>query len=402
MCYVWRAMADRAELVRRARDLVPRMRKLARRTETLRRIPEETIQALHATGAMRAAQPERYGGLGLPFDVVFDVAAELGRGCGSTAWCYSIWASHNWLAGMFPEQAQEEYWANGCDTLSSTSFNPSRGHVEKVHGGFRVSGRWDFASGVDAADWMLIVGNYGDVALMLMLPKADYVIQDTWFVSGLLGTGSKDVVINDAFVPDHRALPMQDMRDARTPGRKFHDTANYRIPLRSILSFTLASPVLGMAQGAVEGFEFGRQGSEAAGLQMRLAESAAEIAAARALMQADTREIFAKAEREEMPTFGRRILSAAPRPANEYGAAFSVDDRVRYRRDQVYVSRLAVRAVDRLFEASGGHSIFANGELQRFHRDIHAATHHASLSWDGVAEQYGRVRMGLDPSSIDL
>lgn len=395
-------MADRAGLVRRARDLVPRIRKLARRTETLRRIPEETIQALHATGAIRAAQPERYGGLGLPFDVVFDVAAELGRGCGSTAWCYSIWASRNWLAGMFPEQAQEDYWTSGCDTLSSTSLNPARGRVEQVQGGYRVSGKWDFASGVDAADWMLIVGNCGDVALMLMLPKTDYKVQDTWFVSGLLGTGSKDVVLNDVFIPEYRTMPMQDMRDALTPGRTFHDTANYRIPLHSILPFTLASPVLGIAQGSLEAFERARQGSESPAIQMRLAESAAEIAAARALMQADTREIFAKAEREEMPTVGGRISSAAPRPAHEYGAAFSVDDRVRYRRDQVYVSRLAVRAVDRLFEASGGHSIFATEALQRFHRDIHAATHHASLAWDGVAEQYGRVRLGLDPSSVDL
>ena len=381
MCYVWRAMADRAELVQRARDLVPRIRKLARRTETLRRIPEEAVQALHATGAMRAAQPERYGGLGLSFDVVFDVAAELGRGCGSTAWCYSIWASHNWLAGMFPEQAQEEYWACGCDTLSSTSFNPARGRVERVRGGYRVSGRWDFASGVDAADWMLVVGNCDGAALMLMLPKKDYVIKDTWFVSGLLGTGSKDVVVDDVFVPEYRAAPVQDMRDARTLGRTFHNTANYRIPLRSILSFTLASPVLGMAQGALESFELARQETASPAIQMRLAESAAEIAAARALMQTDTREIFARAERDEMPT---------------------TDDRVRYRRDQVYVSRLAVRAVDRLFEANGGHSIFATEELQRFHRDIHAATHHASLAWDGVAEQYGRVRLGLEPNSVDL
>ena len=284
-------MADRAKLVQRARNLVRQIRNLARRTETLRRIPEETVQDLRAAGALRAAQPERYGGLGLPFDAVFDVAAELGRGCGSTAWCYSIWASHNWLAGMFPEQAQEEYWANGCDSLSSTSFNPVRGRVEQAQGGYRVSGKWDFASGVDAADWMLIVGNCDDVALMLMLPKTDYAVQDTWFVSGLLGTGSKDVVVNDVFVPEHRAVPMQDMRDALTPGRTFHDTANYRIPLRSILSFTLGSPVLGMAQGALEAFERARQGAASPAIQMRLAESAAEIAAARALMQADSREI---------------------------------------------------------------------------------------------------------------
>ena len=188
-------------------------------------------------------------------------------------------------------------------------------------------------------------------------------------------------MVNDAFVPGHCVLPMQDMRDVCTPGRTFHDTANYRIPLRSILSFTLASPVLGMAQGTVENFECAREGSEVSSLHIRLAESAVEVDAARSLMQADTQEIFARAERDEMPT---------------------VDDRVRYRRDQVYVSRLAIRAVDRLFEADGGHSLFSEQALQRLHRDIHAAAHHVSLAWDGVAEQYGRVYLGLAPTGVDL
>ena len=109
---------------------------------------------------------------------------------------------------MFPEQAQEEYWANGCNTLSSTSFNPALGRVDSVQGEYKVSGKWDFASGVDAADWMLVMGNCDGTALMLTPPKTDYVVRDTWFVSGLLGTGSKDVVINDAFVLGHRVLPM--------------------------------------------------------------------------------------------------------------------------------------------------------------------------------------------------
>ena len=127
-------MTDRGELV-------PKLRERAVRTERLRRLPEETVRGLHATGALRAAQPAIFGGLGLNFDSVFDVAAELGRGCGSTAWCYSIWASHNWIAGMFPREAQEEYWSKSYDTLSSTSFNPSRGQVVPANGGYRVSGR---------------------------------------------------------------------------------------------------------------------------------------------------------------------------------------------------------------------------------------------------------------------
>ena len=374
-------MTERSEIIQRAIDLVPRLRDRAQRTERLWRLPEETVRELHETEAVRAAQPSRFGGLGLNFDAVFDVAAELGRGCGSTAWCYSIWASHNWIAGMFPEQAQEEYWAKSYDTLSSTSFNPSRGQVVADNGGFRVTGRWDFASGVDASDWMLLVGTGPEEPLMLMIPREDYAIEDTWFVSGLRGTGSKDVLVDGAFVPAHRTVPMSVLREARSPGRTVHATPNYRIPLRSILSFTLASPILGMAQGAVEVFEGARHPGETSGIHLRLAESAAEVAAARGLILRDTKEIFDRAEGGGMP---------------------SVDDRVRYRRDQAYAARLAVRAVDRLFEASGGHSLFDTEPLQRFHRDIHAASHHTSMTWDKVAEQYGRVRLGLEPSSIDL
>lgn len=384
-------MTDREELVRRAAELVPALRERAARAEKLRQPLKEIIDALHAAGLLRAAQPARFGGLGLDFDVVFDVAAELGRGCGSTAWCYSIWASHNWLAGMFPERAQEEYWAGSPDTLSSTSFNPSRGRVTPVEGGYQVSGQWDFSSGCDAASWALVIGNGPDGPLMLMLPKCDYRIEDVWFVSGLRGTGSKDIVIENAFVPDYRSVSMQDLREARSPGRAVHNTPNYRIPLRSILSFTLSAPIVGMAQGAVETFEAymrvgvsareGKKLAQAASIQMRLGEAAAEVWAARSITQQDCQEIFAKARRSEAPT---------------------LDDRARYRRDQAYVAKLCVQAVNRLFEASGGHALFDSSPLQRFHRDIHAAAHHFSLSWDAVAEQYGRARLGLLLNSSDV
>ena len=374
-------MTDRTELVRRAAELVSMLRDQATNTEKKRRLPQEIIDAFHTTGILRAATPTRFGGYGLDFDVVFDVAAELGRGCGSSGWCYTIWASHNWIAGMFPEQAQKEYWAESPDTLSSTSFNPARGTVTATDGGYRVSGRWDFASGCDAASWMLIVGNGPEGPLMLLVPKADYEIEDTWFVSGLRGTGSKDITIEDAFVPKHRGVLLEDMREARAPGRSVHDTANYRIPLRSILTFTLAAPIVGMAQGAVETFEADKHLADVPSVHMRLGEAAAEVQAARLIMRHDSREIFARAEHNGMPT---------------------LDDRVRYRRDQAYVAKLCVQAVNRLFEASGGQSLFDSNAIQRFHRDVHAASHHVSLSWDNVSEQYGRVRLGLEPTSQEF
>ena len=144
-------MVNREELVRRARELVPALRERAGSTEKLRQIPQETLADFHASGILRAAQPARFGGYDIDYPVVLDIAAELGRGCGSSAWCYGIWAAHNWVAGMFPEKAQEDYWSESSDVLSSTSIDPSRAHVTSVKDGYQLSGRWSFSSGCDAA-----------------------------------------------------------------------------------------------------------------------------------------------------------------------------------------------------------------------------------------------------------
>lgn len=384
-------MTDREELTRQASAMVESLRERASKAEELRRIPRETVDELQSSGLIRVAQPARFGGMGMDFDVAFDIAAELGRGCGSSAWCYSVWASHNWLLGMFPEETQREVWADSPEVLTSTSFNPAGGKVSLAEGGYRVSGRWDFASGCDEAGWVLLVGNGPEGLLWLLLPRRDYAIEDTWFVSGLRGTGSKDVVIEDVFVPQRHTLQVAEIREARTPGRDLHDTANYRIPLRSLLSFTLVAPVLGMAQGMLEAFEANtlrglasRRANrlmEIPGLQMRLAEASAEIRAAGLLMRHDCRELFARARRGEMPT---------------------LEERARYRLDQSYVARLCARAVDRLFAASGGHALMDSSPMQRFHRDVHAAANHISLSWDATAIQYGGILLGVEVREPDL
>lgn len=379
-------MPIREELVRRAASLVPILRERAAKTEQRRQIPPETIEDLKAAQLITVAQPQSCGRMGLDFDVVFDIAAELGRGCGSTAWCYGIWASHNWLVALFPEKAQKEYWSEDPCTLASTSFNAARGNATVAPGGYRLSGHWDFSSGCDPAQWVLLIANGPETPMMLLLPLQDYTIKDTWFVSGLKGTGSKDILVDDVFVPEHRSVPMPLLREGNAPGRQVHNTANQRIPMQSILPYTLASPIIGMARGAVETFEerishgaSGREGnplSQIASYHLRLAESAAEVDAAQLIMRRDCREIMKRAHRDELP---------------------SIDDRARYRRDHAYVTWLCVRAIDRLFEASGGHSLYDSSPMQRFHRDAHAASHHVGLNWDILAEQYGRVRAGLEP-----
>ena len=378
-------MVDRDELLHRAAGLVPALRERAAHAEDLRQIPQETVDDFHASGILKACQPARFGGYEIDYPVLLDIAAELGRGCGSSSWCYSIWASHNWLIGMFPEKAQQEYWADSADVLSSTSFNPTRAKVEAAPGGYKLSGHWDFSSGCDAADWAMLGGMTADGLRWFLVPRCDYTIEDTWFVSGMRGTGSKDIVIEETFVPEHRVGNVAAMREGQSPGRELHGSCNYQIPHSSMLSYTLVAPILGIAQGALDEFEeymvdriaytSGEKMGENPAVHIRLSEAEAEIHSARLIMKNDGDELFGQIRRGEMP---------------------SIAQRTRFRRNEAYVARLSTRAVDRLFEGSGGHVLFSSNPMQRCHRDAHAASHHFGIHWETQAEEYGRVRLGLE------
>lgn len=376
----------KAELLGRASRLVPVLKERAARTEQHRQMLPETIKDLVASGLIRIGNPDRYGGQGLDIDVAHAVAWELGRGCGSTAWCYSLWAVHNWWLGHFPEQAQEEFFASGPDTLFSSGLNPARGKGVPVDGGFRVSGRWSFSSGCDAASWAMVavLGAGPDALIWLLLPRSDYEIVDTWFASGMRGTGSKDVVVKDVFVPAHRALDANRAGDGDWNGWELHQRLSYRVPLRCLTGWDLAAPLIGVAQGAVDEFTARLRGTKGLGrtadsvpMQLRLAEAAAEVDAARTIHAQDIREILEKAER---------------------GETFTELDRARYRRDKGFLSRLCLQAVNRLFEAGGAGAVLESDPIQRFHRDAHSASHHAALVWDAAAENFGRLALGLGPS----
>jgi len=378
---------SRQELLRRAEQLVPVLRERATKTEQLRQIPPESVRDLLDSTLIRIGNPERYGGHGLEMDTAYDASFELGRGCGSTAWCYSLWTAHNWWLGHFSEKCQDEFFSTGPDTLFSSGLNPAGGRVEPVAGGFRVAGRWGFSSGCDAATWAMVAvtGARPGSMMWLLLPREDYEIVDTWFAAGMRGSGSKDVVIKDAFVPAHRAIDPERAGAHEKTGWEIHARLSYRVPLRCMAGWDLAAPLVGIAQGAIDEFSSrllrtsgpGRTADSVA-LQLRLAEAAAEVDAARALHRADIAEMLDRASR---------------------GDTFTDLDRARYRRDKAFVARLSVRAVDRLFEGGGARAILDSDPIQRCHRDVHGASHHAALSWDLVAEQFGRQALGLPPTA---
>jgi alkylation response protein AidB-like acyl-CoA dehydrogenase len=372
----------REELLGRAARLVSVLKARALRTEQLRHVPRETVDDLVGAGLIRIGNPERYGGHGLDVDLAHEVSFELSRGCGSTGWCYSLWTVHNWWLGHFPEPAQDEFFAAGPDTLFSSGLNPAGGTAEPVAGGFRVTGRWGFSSGCDAASWVMVAvpGPSPSDLRWLLLPRPDYDVVDTWFASGMRGSGSKDIVVKDAFVPAHRVVDPNRAGDGDATGFTLHRRLSYRVPLRCLTGWDLAAPLVGMAQGAIDDFVAGLVGTSGAGrtadavpLQLRVAEASAEVDAARALHRHDVHEMLEKAARDD---------------------PFTELDRARYRRDKAFVARLCVAAVNRLFDASGARGVLDSESIQRFHRDVHTASHHAALTWDTFAEQYGRSLLG--------
>ncbi|SUZ49811.1 uncharacterized protein METZ01_LOCUS2665 [marine metagenome] len=372
------------ELLRRASQLVPLLKERAAQTEELRRIPDDTIQDLLSSELHLIGVPQRFGGLDVDYGLMLEVAALLGSGCGSTSWCYSIWSAHSWLVGYWPLEAQEEVFGNSRDVLTSSSLNAGKSTMEKTASGFRLSGRWEFSSGCDAAQWVMVGTDVPEGRVWVLVPRSDYEISDTWFVSGLKGTGSKDIVIKDVSVPQHRILDRDRGGDEERNGWEIHQQIRYRLPLLVLLGWDLVAPMVGIAQGMIEGFTEGLTGSSGPGrtadsdaVQLRLSQASGELDAARALMRSDLRETFDKAQK---------------------GETFTTLERSRLRRDKAFIAQLCLRSVNRLFEFSGGHGIFESESLQRYHRDIQAAVRRDGFIMEIGGLQYGRVALGLDPN----
>ncbi|MDE1902687.1 MAG: acyl-CoA dehydrogenase [Alphaproteobacteria bacterium] len=375
---------------RRAEALLPRLRERAVETETLRRIPDATLADLHAAGLFRMLQPRRVGGSEAHYRALVDIGAIVGRACGSTAWVLTNLASHHWMLGMWPQPAQDEIWGgDGPDVLIGSAFAFPAGRASRVAGGWRLKGRWPFSSGIDPSRWTMIgalVEENGAAAepRVFVVPRGDYTIIDNWHAAGLAGTGSKDVAITDAFVPDHRSVTVGAIAGGPSPGSAINPGALYRLPTFSVFPFILSGVALGIAQGAVAEFAnsmraraatyTGKRVAELATLQLRLAEAAALTDAAEKTMLGDCAEATTLAEA---------------------AADFPAEARARWRRDGAYATRMCVEAVDLVFTGAGGNALYLTHPLQRAWRDVHAAGAHVVVNWDAAGTLYGRVALGL-------
>ncbi len=390
------AMPDKAALARmlleRADALAPVLAARIDETESLRRVPDRSVAELIQSDLLKAARPARYGGFELDLDAVIEIVSRLGRGCGSTAWVFGIFCDHAITMGMMPAEAQDEIWDGEPEALVSSGLMPA-GRVERAEGGFRLSGRWQFSSGCDHAAWVFVQstipparGGQAPTQAYFLLPRRDYEIVDTWFVSGLAGTGSKDIAIENAFVPARRAQAVALFNAGAGPGGQVNPGPIYRLPRIATVPFSLVAPAIGILDAMIEGFTArtreratrGFRHAELTTMQLRLAESSAERDCARLLLRCATGETMASMRRD-----GRLTL----------------DQRARNRRDMAYVATLCVRAADRLFQAVGAAGLFDGDAMRRMHADIHAIGAHHINSWDISGPIYGQVAFGLEPTN---
>jgi 3-hydroxy-9,10-secoandrosta-1,3,5(10)-triene-9,17-dione monooxygenase len=379
-------------LLQKARALAPKLRERAAATGQARRIPDETIQDFWDAGLWYTLKPKKFGGPEYRPDVALAAAGEIARADGSAGWVWAVLTIHDLLVALWPEEFQQEYWAK--NTLSASSFAPS-GKAAPASGGYRISGKWTFCSGVDNADWLLLGTFFGPPSggspipdiRYVMLPKGDYKVIDDWYVFGLRGTGSKGIVVDDVFVPNHRILGLADMIQGTTPGSRVHDSKLYKASVWAIIPFTISSPANGMARGALDGFLDDmkvREGSydhsplsKKPGMQLVVAEAGAMIDAAELLYRRSFRETIDK------------VMA---------GESLSLEHRARSRRDQGYAVLQARLAAEKLFTATAGRGLYEGHRVQRAYADVHALSGHIVAGWEMPAYSYGQVALGGPPS----
>jgi 3-hydroxy-9,10-secoandrosta-1,3,5(10)-triene-9,17-dione monooxygenase len=377
------------EALARARALVPGLRARAAHTEELRRSPGESIAELDQSGLMRALQPRRVGGSELDWVAMIDVSSELARGCGSTAWNWANWAVHHWMLALWPRQCQDEVWGDDPSVLIASALMFPAGKATRVAGGYRLSGRWPFSSGVDASAWNMlggvVQGGEAGELCMFVVPREDYRIIDNWRAMGLRGTGSKDVEAKDIFVPEHRALAVDATKGGAVhPGAASNPAALFRIPVFAALPHMLIGIPLGVAQGAYDIFLEGVRGrvsrysgksvADMTAVQMKIAEAGACVDTARLVLRHHCESAQAIAES---------------------GAAPDLMTKATWRRDGAFAAQLCGRAVDLAFNASGAGALYDDHPLQRAFRDVHAANAHITMIWEAQATTFGRVALGL-------
>ena len=367
-------------------EFVGRLADRAREAEALRRLPDATIADLTASGLTELLVPKRFGGQQAGFPAILDPVRRMAHGCTSSAWTIGFYTLHNWMLALFGEQAQEEAFATR-PFLAPAPLAPT-GRGVPVDGGIRLTGRWSWATGVMAGNW-LIVGALcgpedGIYPALALLPATDFAVEDVWHTDGMRATGSNDVVVTDVFVPEHRLVKVMDIYGGTAPGASLHDAPTYRWPMVPALALLAAMPALGSAErvtelyserlaGRVLAYE-GVMQKDKPIAQAHLGEASVRLRALRGLLSDTVGTV------EDIVNAGDSV----PRPVR--GDARLAAAHI------VHESRGVIAA---LTEASGASAHFLGSPLQRFKRDVDVISGHVVFDYDTSRELAGALTLGM-------
>lgn len=370
------------------RSILPRIAASTHESDKLRRLSDDAANALRESGLARTITPKQFGGYELSPSVHIRACADLGNVCSAASWVLMVCVAHDYIIGRFPEECQREVYEGDADNLVAGSLAPA-GVIEPVEGGWRLTGRWLFGSGCDHSPWFIFGTRLANpkpedeyTNYHVMVPRADVVIEDTWHTLGMRGSGSKDLVVTNVFVPSHRAMPTYPTFLGLSPHAK---APTYRLSVYSGLPAMLSGSVLGMAEAGLKAFleatavRFTPHGVAKAKnpiMQKRVAESAAEIASARRLL-------------EDMCDRFDALMAIDQAP-------MSAQERIQMRWDSAYIVELGRRAIERLYAVSGAHGLYEGNPVYRAYRDIMTACHHAVIDFDTVSGLKGQFELTGD------
>jgi alkylation response protein AidB-like acyl-CoA dehydrogenase len=384
---------SRTELVRRTSELIPLLRKNASWSEENRRLHDESVEAMAAAGLFRMRAPARYGGYECDTRTQAEVTAELAKGDGSAAWTASVWTIPGWMAGLFPDEVQDEVYSTPdvrvCGTLSPSGF------AEPVDGGVRVNGKWGFISGAQHSHWQEIIAmsptpdGSSQWPVMGLVPMSDLEIVDDWYTSGMRGSGSVTTIAKDVFVPQERILPLPAVLQGQYASVLNAESPIYRAPLLGVAAGLSVGTMVGLAKAARDAF-FDRLPDRKITYTDYASQMEAPIThlqVAEATMKIDEAEFHA-----------HRVTTLVDEKGQS-GEPWKLEERARSRGDVGAVSKLSKEAVDILAMASGGSSIYSDVPIQRIARDVQTVNLHALMLPATNYELYGRVLCGLEPNS---
>lgn len=372
--------ATEQELITAAWELVPVLAERAQTCEEQRQLPAETIADFEQAGFYRISQPKEYGGYQMSPEVIFKVAMILARGCPSSAWCMALISVHNWEPGLMDARAALDLWGEDQDVRYSSSYAPM-GKLAVVEGGYRLSGHWEWSSGSGHCSWVMVGAllprpDDADPAapreqIALLVPGQDYTIIDTWHVSGLKGTGSNDIVVEDAFVPEHR------IHRVNAPSQRAFGGGVYDLPFANIFALCLCSVTQGIAEGALEAYgEYlarrvhkfdGKPMSNDPFQQRKLSEASIEV----------------RANRDRFHGVFRRLEEAL-----QVEQTVPLHTQLSEIWETQFVAHRNADIVTSLMRSSGGGAHRLSHPMQRYFRDINAAVAHAYLGIDRGSLQF--------------